>query len=199
MRPQHGRGRGSGNHARAVKTCAYTIARGEAVQCAAALQIAALLGDAHAEDALRVAVLASSVIAMLSAVPLMTNGDRDCDPFPYPAPSPYPAPARRHRGSSRTGSPLRFARPEHYTLRIQPLKHLVLPPYAPHALFISTCTRCPPHDTTATFACPGYSTSSLASARSPPSRAIVFRTHSEDHALSRCGPPEPRARVLRWP
>src|SRR6188768_623429 len=54
---------GAGRATRADKARAYTIARGEAVECAAAVEIAALLGDARSEDAARVASLASSVIA----------------------------------------------------------------------------------------------------------------------------------------
>ena len=57
---------GAGRATRADKARAYTIARGETVECAAALEIAALLGDARAEDAERVAGLASTVIAMLT-------------------------------------------------------------------------------------------------------------------------------------
>ena len=57
---------GAGRVTRADKARAYTIARGECVECAAALEIAALLGEAHAEDAARVAVLANTVIAMLT-------------------------------------------------------------------------------------------------------------------------------------
>ncbi len=57
---------GAGRATRADKARAYTIARGEAVECAAALEIAALLGDARAEDAARVGGLANTVIAMLT-------------------------------------------------------------------------------------------------------------------------------------
>ena len=57
---------GAGRVTRADKARAYTIARGETVECAAALEIAALLGDARAEDAARVAGLANTVIAMLT-------------------------------------------------------------------------------------------------------------------------------------
>jgi four helix bundle protein len=57
---------GAGRVTRADKARAYTIARGETVECAAALEIAALLGDARAEDAARVAALANTVIAMLT-------------------------------------------------------------------------------------------------------------------------------------
>ena len=51
---------------RADKARAFTVARGEAVEAAAAIEIAALLGDARAEDAERVAVLADRVVAMLT-------------------------------------------------------------------------------------------------------------------------------------
>jgi four helix bundle protein len=57
---------GAGRATRADKARAYTIARGEAVECAAAIEIAALLGDARSEDAARVASLANSTIAMLT-------------------------------------------------------------------------------------------------------------------------------------
>ena len=57
---------GAGRVTRADKARAYTIARGEAVECAAAVEIAALLGDASSESAAHVASLASSVIAMLT-------------------------------------------------------------------------------------------------------------------------------------
>jgi hypothetical protein len=51
---------------RADKARAFTVARGEAVEAAAAVEIAALLGDARAEDSERVAHLANRVIAMLT-------------------------------------------------------------------------------------------------------------------------------------
>src|SRR5262249_19953261 len=57
---------GAGRVTRADKARAYTVARGEAVECAAALEIAALLGSARGEDASRVAALANSVVAMLT-------------------------------------------------------------------------------------------------------------------------------------
>jgi len=56
---------GAGRVTRADKARAFTVARGEAVE-AAAVEIAALLGDAKVEDAERVAVLADRVIAMLT-------------------------------------------------------------------------------------------------------------------------------------
>ena len=57
---------GAGRVTRADKARAYTIARGEAVECAGALEIAELLGAARAEDTARVARLANTVIAMLT-------------------------------------------------------------------------------------------------------------------------------------
>jgi four helix bundle protein len=57
---------GAGRVSRADKARAFTIARGECVESAAAVEIAALLGDASAEDAHRVAVLADRVVAMLT-------------------------------------------------------------------------------------------------------------------------------------
>jgi len=42
------------------------VARGETVEAAAAVEIAALMGDAKMEDAERVAMLADRVIAMLT-------------------------------------------------------------------------------------------------------------------------------------
>src|SRR5882757_10097465 len=57
---------GAGRVTRADKARAFTIARGECVEAAAAIEVAALLGDASAEDAHRVAVLADRVVAMLT-------------------------------------------------------------------------------------------------------------------------------------
>src|SRR6476619_444202 len=51
---------GAGRVTRADKARAYTIARGEAAECAAALEIAALLGDARAAAAARVAALGNN-------------------------------------------------------------------------------------------------------------------------------------------
>jgi four helix bundle protein len=56
--------KGAGRVTRADKARAFTVARGETVEAAAAVEIAALMGDANAEDAERVAVLADRVIAM---------------------------------------------------------------------------------------------------------------------------------------
>jgi len=57
---------GAARVTRADKARAFTIARGETVEACAALEIAALLGDAREEDAERVAVLADRVVAMLT-------------------------------------------------------------------------------------------------------------------------------------
>jgi four helix bundle protein len=56
----------AGRVTRADQARAFTVARGEAVVCAAALEIAALLGGVHGEDAERVALLANSIFAMLT-------------------------------------------------------------------------------------------------------------------------------------
>jgi four helix bundle protein len=57
---------GAGRVTRADKARAFTIARGECVEACAAVEIAALMGDAKAEDAERVAVLGDRLIAMLT-------------------------------------------------------------------------------------------------------------------------------------
>ena len=57
---------GAGRVTRADKGRAFTIARGECVEAAAAIEIAALLGDASEGDAERVAALADRVVAMLT-------------------------------------------------------------------------------------------------------------------------------------
>jgi len=59
---------GAGRVTRADKARAFTVARGEAVEVAAAVEIAALMGDARAEDAERVARLANRVIALLTGL-----------------------------------------------------------------------------------------------------------------------------------
>ena len=57
---------GAARVTRADKARAFTIARGEIVEACAAIEIAALLGDARAEDARRVALLADRIVAMLT-------------------------------------------------------------------------------------------------------------------------------------
>ena len=57
---------GAGRVTRADKARAFTIARGEGVEAAAAVEIAALCGDAKAEAAHRVAVIANRLVAMLT-------------------------------------------------------------------------------------------------------------------------------------
>ena len=57
---------GAARVTRADKARAFTIARGETVEACAAIEIAALLGDARTEDAERVAVLADRAVAMLT-------------------------------------------------------------------------------------------------------------------------------------
>jgi len=51
---------------RADKVRAFTVARGEAVEAAAAVEIAAVLGDASNEDAQRVALLVNRIVGMLT-------------------------------------------------------------------------------------------------------------------------------------
>jgi four helix bundle protein len=57
---------GAGRVTRADKARAFAIARGECVEAAAAVEIAAACGSASNEDAQRVAVLADRVVAMLT-------------------------------------------------------------------------------------------------------------------------------------
>jgi four helix bundle protein len=57
---------GSARVTRADKGRAFTIARGEVVEACAAIEIAAVLGDARNEDVRRVAVLGDRVVAMLT-------------------------------------------------------------------------------------------------------------------------------------
>src|SRR5438132_13833170 len=59
---------GAGRVGVADKGRAFTIARGEACEAAAAVEVAALCGDASAEDALRVGRLAHELVAMLTAL-----------------------------------------------------------------------------------------------------------------------------------
>jgi four helix bundle protein len=59
---------GAGRVTRADKARAFTIARGEAVETAAAVEIAALCGEARAEAALEVARLADRLVALLTGL-----------------------------------------------------------------------------------------------------------------------------------
>jgi four helix bundle protein len=59
---------GAGRVSLPDKARAFTIARGEACEAAAAVEIAAMAGAARAEDALRVARLAHELVAMLTAL-----------------------------------------------------------------------------------------------------------------------------------
>src|SRR3954469_16980711 len=59
---------GAGRVTRADKARAFTIARGECVEAAAAVEIAGLLGDARAEDAERVVRLADRVVAIVTGL-----------------------------------------------------------------------------------------------------------------------------------
>ena len=57
---------GAARVTRPDKARAFTIARGEVVEACAAIEIAALLGAARAEDARRVTLLADRIVAMLT-------------------------------------------------------------------------------------------------------------------------------------
>ena len=59
---------GAGRVSIADKGRAFTIARGEACEAAAAVEVAALCGDCSADHAQRVAVLANALVAMLTAL-----------------------------------------------------------------------------------------------------------------------------------
>ncbi len=59
---------GAGRVSRADKARAFTIARGEAVEAAAAVEIAALCGEGRAEAALEVARLADRLVALLTGL-----------------------------------------------------------------------------------------------------------------------------------
>ena len=59
---------GAGRVTRADKVCAFTIARGECVEAAAAVEIAALLGAVSKDDARKVVLLADRVVAMLTGL-----------------------------------------------------------------------------------------------------------------------------------
>ena len=56
---------GAARVTRADKARAFTIARGECVEAAAAIEIAALCGTAKQADSDRVAVIANALVAML--------------------------------------------------------------------------------------------------------------------------------------
>jgi len=59
---------GAGRVTRADKARAFTIARGECVEAATAVELAALIGAMSQESASRVAVLADRVVAMLTGL-----------------------------------------------------------------------------------------------------------------------------------
>jgi four helix bundle protein len=59
---------GAGRLTRADKARAFTIARGEAVEAAAAVEIAALCGDASQESALAVARVADRLVGLLTGL-----------------------------------------------------------------------------------------------------------------------------------
>ena len=59
---------GAGRVTRADKARAFTVARGECVEAAAAVEIAALVGAVSEESARQVAVLADRVVAMLTGL-----------------------------------------------------------------------------------------------------------------------------------
>jgi len=59
---------GAGRVTRADKARAFAIARGEAVEAVAAVEIAALSGDASAEDAARCVAVGSRVVALLTGL-----------------------------------------------------------------------------------------------------------------------------------
>ena len=59
---------GAGRVTRPDKARAFTIARGETVEAAAAVEIAALCGEARAEAALEVARLANRLVALLTGL-----------------------------------------------------------------------------------------------------------------------------------
>ncbi len=59
---------GAGRVTRADKARAFTIARGEAVEAAAAVEIATLCGDARPEPAREVARLADRLVALLTGL-----------------------------------------------------------------------------------------------------------------------------------
>jgi four helix bundle protein len=59
---------GAGRFSLADKARAFTIARGEACEAAAAIEVAAICGDVSTEDARRIGRLAYELVAMLTAL-----------------------------------------------------------------------------------------------------------------------------------
>jgi len=59
---------GAGRVTRRDKARAFAIARGEAVEAVAAVEIAALSGDAKAEDAARCIAIANRLVALLTGL-----------------------------------------------------------------------------------------------------------------------------------
>ena len=59
---------GAGRVTRADKARAFTVARGECGEAAAAVEVASLLGAVSKDDARRVVLLADRVIAMLTGL-----------------------------------------------------------------------------------------------------------------------------------
>ena len=59
---------GAGRVTRADKARAFAIARGECVEAAAAIEIAALSGDASEENLVRVTSIANRLVAMLTGL-----------------------------------------------------------------------------------------------------------------------------------
>ena len=57
---------GAGRVTRADKARSFTIARAECTEAAAAIEIAAMCGDARVEDAEAVAVIANQLVGMLT-------------------------------------------------------------------------------------------------------------------------------------
>ncbi len=59
---------GAGRVSRADKARAFTVARGECVEAAAAVELAALIGAVSKDSAQQVAVLADRIVAMLTSL-----------------------------------------------------------------------------------------------------------------------------------
>jgi four helix bundle protein len=79
---------GAGRFTRPDKNRAFTIARGEGLEAFAALETAALVGDAEREDVARCLPVAQRLYALLTG--LITY-------LPAPAPAPAPSPPRSGR------------------------------------------------------------------------------------------------------